>query len=124
MINIKAYELTKSFVENFNKILNMEFSKEEGIKVISLFSELQKAVNAKISTEISILEKHVPDGKAQFDDNGNPINILNIELYNKELSDYLQTDITINAEKINYNGIKNEYIVPSDILKSRVLFNI
>jgi hypothetical protein len=30
----------------------------------------------------------------------------------------------INAEKINYNGIKNEYIVPSDILKSRVLFNI
>ena len=118
MIKVTIGNIVNS-VEVLQKLGKKDFKAKLAWSIARLLKEAEKEVQGFNEARLKLINKYgIKDENDQLvtDDNGNcKIIQENIPDFNKELNDLVDTEVEINANKINMNLLEDVDFTPSDM---------
>jgi hypothetical protein len=131
MINIKNSELTNEAVQALNNLINMDIKASVAFKLLRIIKEVSSLVEDKLKIERRILDKWIMKDEdnnnlSVFDDNSKivegAVRIKDMDKFQEELQDLLNTSVSINGDKINFEDLCLETIKIKDFIKIDFIF--
>lgn len=118
MITVKISDIVNS-TEILQKLAQQNFKAKLALSIARLLKKAEEEIQTFNSTRIDLIKKYGTkgeDGELVTDEEGNcKIAPDSIETFNKELTELLNTEIEINANKIDVNMLDDCDFTPSEI---------
>jgi hypothetical protein len=131
MINIKNSELTNEAVQALNTLIDMDIKASVAFKLLRIIKEVSSLVEDKLKIERRILDKWIMKDEdnnnlSVFDDDSKivegAVRIKDMYKFQEELQDLLNTSVSINGDKINFEDLCLETIKIKDFIKIDFIF--
>lgn len=118
MITVKISDVVNS-MEILQKLAQQNFKAKLALSIARLLKAVEVEIQTFNTTRIDLIKKYGTkdeNGELITNDEGNCIiDPESIEIFNKEFSDLLNTEIEINANKINVDLLEERDFTPSEI---------
>lgn len=118
MIAVKISDIINS-TEILQKLAQQNFKAKLALSIARLLKQAEVEMQTFNTTRIDLVKKYGiknENGELITDDNGNcTIEDGSLEVFNKELNELLNTEIEINANKIDINLLEECDFTPSEI---------
>ena len=118
MITVKISDIINS-TEILQKLAQQNFKAKLALSIARLLKQVEAEIQIFNTTRIDLVKKYgIKDenGELITDDSGNcTIEDNSLEVFNKELNELLNTEIEINANKIDINLLEECDFTPSEI---------
>ena len=118
MITVKISDVVNS-MEILQKLAQQNFKAKLALSIARILKAVEVEIQTFNTTRIDLIKKYGTkdeNGELITNDEGNCIiDPESIEIFNKEFSDLLNTEIEINANKINVDLLEERDFTPSEI---------
>lgn len=130
-IKIKNSQLNNDTVEFLNKLIDTDINATVAFRLMRIVKEVSSLLDDKVKMERKIIEKWAAkDDEGNFlrpkDDEGNDIEgsikITNVDLFNKEMADFMNIENDLGYEKINFEDIQLKTAKANELIKVDFLF--
>jgi hypothetical protein len=119
MIEVKLSNVIDS-MPVMQKLTGVSFKGKTAFQVARLLRDLDNEIKIFNETRINLVRKYGmkdENGELKVDENGNcSLEPENIETFNTELNELLNTTITLNVEPINIEDLSDGSFTPTDML--------
>ena len=118
MITITINDLLNS-VETLQKIAQKDFKAKLAWSIARLLKSAETEIQSFNETRMNLIKKYGEkdeNGELVTDEKGNcKIMTENVNTFTEELNELINTEVEINANKINFNLLENIDFTPSDM---------
>lgn len=131
-IFVRNSQLNEETIASLNKLTDVDINANIAFKLMRIIKELSSIIEDKNKMEQIIINKHAEkDENGQViqakDENGNNIpggiNIKDMNAFSSEISDFMEQEIEIAYEKINFEDLNLKTAKVKDLMKLEFLFN-
>lgn len=131
-IFVRNSQLNEETIASLNKLTDVDINANIAFKLMRIIKELSSIIEDKNKMEQIIINKHAEkDENGQViqakDENGNNIpggiNIKDMDAFSSEISDFMEQEIEIAYEKINFEDLNLKTAKVKDLMKLEFLFN-
>lgn len=120
MIKVKNNRLDTETIQVINEILDMDINAVAAFRLMKIVKELDDIVKNKQEVEVNILKQYASkdeDGNIKTGDKEGVYQIENTEEFNKQISELMEHENSINFEAIKIEDLGLNKITPRKLIK-------